>query len=201
MDSMPRHFFPHHNNDGQTPKEIFTETHEDLVIKGGAWLTNTSQSCSVVAALIATVAFATAATVPGGVKEENGSPRLVGELAFKVYAISSVIALCLSITSIVMFLAILTSRYQEKHFARDLPIKMIRGLTSLFLSIISMLVSFCAGHFFVLEDKIKYAAYPAYIITCLPVTFLALAQFSLYIDLLRSIFTRVPQRTHKIVSF
>ncbi|XP_058086692.1 ankyrin repeat-containing protein ITN1-like [Magnolia sinica] len=201
QDSMPRHFFLQHNNNGKTPTETFTETHKKLIKQGGNWLTNTSQSCSVVAALIATVAFATATALPGGVNQENGSPTLEGKPAFEVFAISSLIALCLSVTSLIMFLAILTSRYQERDFARDLPVKLIIGLTSLFISIASMLVSFCAGHFFVLKDKLKYASYPLYGLTCLPVTFFALAQFPLYIDLLRSIIKHVPQRTYKILSF
>ncbi|KAG2696969.1 hypothetical protein I3760_07G084800 [Carya illinoinensis] len=72
-DSMPHTFFPRYNKEGKTPSDLFTETHRNLVEDGSKWLTNTSQSCSVVAALIATVAFTTATTVPGGF-ESNGTP-------------------------------------------------------------------------------------------------------------------------------
>ncbi|RWR75626.1 serine/threonine-protein phosphatase 6 regulatory ankyrin repeat subunit B-like protein [Cinnamomum micranthum f. kanehirae] len=67
-DSMPRHFFAHLNSKRQTPKEVLTDTHRELVRVSGKWLTSTAESCSVVAALIATVAFASATTLPGGVK-------------------------------------------------------------------------------------------------------------------------------------
>ncbi|KAJ7972745.1 Ankyrin repeat-containing protein [Quillaja saponaria] len=68
-----------------------------------------------------------------------------------------------------MFLAILTSRYQPKDFHRDLPWKLLVGLSSLFVSIATMLVAFCAGHFFVLEDnRLRHAAFPLYAVTCLP---------------------------------
>ncbi|XP_058085424.1 ankyrin repeat-containing protein ITN1-like [Magnolia sinica] len=133
-ESMPRHFFTRLNNKGQTSKEVFTETHKELVKDGGAWLTNTSQSCSVVAALIATVAFATATAVPGGINESTGTPTLEGRPAFEVFAITSLIPLCSSVTSLTMFLAILTSRYQEADFRRSLPRKLILGLTSLCLN-------------------------------------------------------------------
>ncbi|KAL1559668.1 hypothetical protein AAHA92_09984 [Salvia divinorum] len=196
--SMPVHFFPRYNNESKTPKEIFNETHEELAKQGGAWLISTSQSCSVVAALIATVAFATSATVPGGVKDDNsGTPTLQNQPAFSVFAISSLVALCFSVTSVIMFLAILTSRFQEKDFGADLPRKLLVGLTSLFISIGSMLLSFCAGHFFVLKNNLQYAAFPMYAITCLPVTFFAINQFPLYFDLVWATLRKVPQRSSK----
>ncbi|XAR61166.1 Non-specific serine/threonine protein kinase [Bertholletia excelsa] len=198
--SMPLHFFPRYNNASQTAKDVFSDTHKTLVKEGGEWLTKTSESCSVVAALIATVAFATASTVPGGVKQESGTPILENYAAFDIFAISSVVALCFSVSALVMFLAILTSRYQEKDFKRSLPRKLLLGLTSLFVSIGSMLVSFCAGHFFVLKDKLKYATFPIYAVTCLPVTFFAIAQFPLYIDLILSTFTKVPRRSFKVIT-
>lgn len=193
---MPPHFFVRYNKEGKTANNIFTETHGDLLKSGSDWLTNTSESCSVVAALIATVAFATSTAVPGGVRE-SGKPTLEDQPAFNVFAISSLVALCFSVTSVVLFLSILTSRYQERDFGQDLPRKLLVGLTSLFVSIASMLVSFCAGHFFVLKDKLKYAAFPVYAVTCLPVTFFAFAQFPLYFDLIWATFKKVPQRSYK----
>ena len=62
---MPPDLFSHHNESEFTPKEIFTEAHSDLVKRGGKWLNSTSTSCSLVSTLIATIAFATSATVPG----------------------------------------------------------------------------------------------------------------------------------------
>ncbi|KAK3009171.1 hypothetical protein RJ639_014006, partial [Escallonia herrerae] len=199
-ESMPLHFFARYNKTGQTPHNIFTDTHKDLLKDGSEWLTNTAESCSVVAALIATVAFATSSTVPGGVKQDSGTPILENQAAFNIFALSSLVALCFSVTSLVMFLAILTSRYQEKDFSKDLPNKLLTGLTSLFVSISAMLVSFCAGHFFVLKDKLKYAAFPVYAITCLPVTFFAMAQFPLYFDLMWATVKKVPQRSYNVVA-
>ncbi|GMY16800.1 ankyrin repeat and protein kinase domain-containing protein 1 [Fagus crenata] len=200
-DSMPFHFFPHNNKDGKTSREIFTETDSDLVKEGSQWLISTSNSYSVVAALIAAVAFASSTTVPGGIKEESGTPTLENQPAFDIFAIASLVALCFSVTALVMFLSILTSRYQERDFGMDLPRKLLLGLTSLFVSIASMLISSCAGHFFVLKDKLKYAAFPVYAVTCLPITFFAIAQFPLYFDLLWAIFKKVPQRSYKVATF
>lgn len=199
--SMPLHFFVQYNKEGRTPKDIFSETHKDLVKQGGDWLTSTSNSCSLVATLIATVAFTTSAAIPGGVKSDNsGRPALELRPAFNVFAISSVVALSFSVTSLIMFLAVLTSRHQERDFRRSLPVKLIMGLTALFLSIGAMLLSFCAGHSFVLRDEIRFIAFPVYGLTCVPVVlYFAAAQFRLYLDLLLTTFRKLPQRSYKSV--
>lgn len=197
---MTPHFFPQYNKRNQTPKEVFVNTHKELIKDGSEWLTKTSESCSVVAALVATVAFATSATVPGGINADKGTPTLEAQPAFNTFAISSLAALCFSITALVFFLSILTSRYQEKDFALDLPRKLLLGLTSLFASIACMLVSFCAGHIFVLNHQLRYVAYPLYAALCLPITFFAFAQLSLYFDLFLSIFKKVPQRSYEVLA-
>ncbi|XP_034682311.1 uncharacterized protein LOC117912012 [Vitis riparia] len=196
--SMPRHFFIHYNNDNQTPKQIFTNHHTELVSRGGKWLNDTSSSCSVVATLIATVAFATSVTIPGSFNNNNGRPNLEHQAAFNLFAISSLIALCFSVTAMVMFLAIVSSRHQEDDFHRVLPEKLLLGLTTLFISISAILVSFCAGHFFILRDELKRAAFPVYAITCLPISFFALVQFPMYFDVVWTTFRKVPQRRYKV---
>ncbi|XP_078155729.1 uncharacterized protein LOC144551576 [Carex rostrata] len=100
------------NKNGKKPEELFIEEHASLLKDGSTWLTNISQSCSVVAGLVATVVFASASTVPGGVEQQSGFPVLSTSPVFQLFAISSLIALCFSVTSIVMFLAILTSGYE-----------------------------------------------------------------------------------------
>ncbi|CAJ1962035.1 unnamed protein product [Sphenostylis stenocarpa] len=199
-ESMSPHFFSRYNNENKTPTDIFSETHGDLVKSGGEWLKKTSESCSLVAALIATTTvpgdFSTATTVPGDFKNETGTPTLENRPEFKAFAISSLIALCCSVTSLVLFLSILTSRYQESDFGRHLPRKLILGLTSLFMSITSMMVCFSTAHFFILKDK-KSVTFPLYAVTCLPVTLFGLAQFPLYIDLIWATFKKFPQRAYK----
>ncbi|XP_078155435.1 uncharacterized protein LOC144551360 [Carex rostrata] len=186
------------NKNGKKPEEVFIDNHDKMVKDGSKWLTKTSESCSVVAALVATVAFASASQVPGGVNDESGFPILSTKPVFQLFAISSLVALCFSVTSLVMFLAILTSRYEVRDFNRGLPMKLILGLTSLFMSIGAMLVSFCAGDFFVVEKKLKFAVYPIYAVMCFPVTFFAVVQLPLYVDLIKATIMEVPHPTEKI---
>ncbi|XP_026428038.1 uncharacterized protein LOC113323903 isoform X2 [Papaver somniferum] len=88
------------NENGDTAKFIFTEAHKDLVKEGRDWLKDTSGSCMIVGALIATVAFAAAFTVPGGNISEsnnamNGTPIFLGQSSFTVFAVSDALALFL----------------------------------------------------------------------------------------------------------
>ncbi|KAH1217699.1 E3 ubiquitin-protein ligase LAP [Glycine max] len=195
--SMPPNFYERYNENGQTAKQVFISTHERLAKEGGKWLSKTSESCSLVAALVATVAFTTSTAVPGGPNQNTGYPLFQGRLAFNIFAVASLVALCSSVTALVLFLSILTSRFQEKDFAMDLPRKLLLGLTTLFTSIASVLVSFCAGHFFIVEDELKFAVYPIYAATCLPVSLFAFVQLPLYFDLSLAMIRKVPQRSYK----
>ncbi|KAI9119137.1 hypothetical protein K1719_009812 [Acacia pycnantha] len=180
------------NCEDKTPEDIFLGDHKDLVQKSDEWLCRTSESCSVVAALVAGVAFATSSTVPGGNDDKTGKPTLEGHAGFDIFAITALIALCFSVTALILFLSLLTSRKQAADYLKKLPVKLFLALSSLFVSIFSMFISFCAAHSFVLEDKSKKSVLPIYAIICLPVSF-TIAEFPLYMDLLQGIFTKVQQ--------
>ncbi|XP_028792354.1 uncharacterized protein LOC114748164 [Neltuma alba] len=62
------------NRRGQQPEDIFKETHKDLRDAGEKWMKDTASSCSIVGALIVTVMFAAAFTVPGGYDQNTGYP-------------------------------------------------------------------------------------------------------------------------------
>ncbi|XP_004491094.1 uncharacterized protein [Cicer arietinum] len=198
---VPQHFYfiknkitSDNQSTSQTPGEIFRSKHTNLISESSSWLKDTSESCSVVAALVAGVSFATASSVPGGTTDE-GTPTLEGKPEFDIFTISSLVGLCFSVTGLIMFLTILTSRKQFNDFRRDLPLKLLFGLTSLFVAIASMFVSFCTGHFFLVNHKYKSVIFSLYGVTCVPVTFYAVAQFPLYYDLLTAILTKIPKTT------
>lgn len=189
---MPRKIITSFNNAGETPHEVFIRTHKCLVSEGATWLTSIAGSFSLVAVLIATVAFTMATAIPGV------TDLLRRETAFKILAISSLVALSFSVTFLVMFLSILTSRCDVSDFRMDLPWKLIVGLSSLYVSLAAILVSFCASHFLLLGGKAKNAA--LYAIVSLPVAFFAVAQLPLYVDLMYSTLTKVPFHTIKKAS-
>lgn len=191
---MPPRFFARHNRAKQTPKEILKESHKDLIKEGRHWLTNTSQSCSLVAALIATVAFATSATIPGGLKQDNGVPSLEHKPIFIVSASASLVALSSSMVSVVMFLAILTSSFQLKDFRKDLPYKLLLGLISLLVSIVSMIISFFAGHHFVLKQEFNHDAALAYELLCSFLVVYIILKFPLDFEIVWSTLSTNPPK-------
>ncbi|KAL5077533.1 hypothetical protein RYX36_016517 [Vicia faba] len=195
---VPEHFNILGNKKGKIPSEIFEEQHTEFLKENVEWLKNTTESYSVVAALIAGVAFATSGSVPGG-NQPTGEPALKGQQGFEVFAITSLIGLYFSVTALIMFLSILTSRKEVQQFRLNLPMKLLFGLSSLFVSIVAMFVSFCAGHFFVLTDKYTKGGvlFYLYIFICLPVIFFAAVQFHLIVDLFKIILIKSPPDTVK----
>ncbi|KAL4642429.1 hypothetical protein ACB092_02G017500 [Castanea dentata] len=196
--SMPPHFCYQLNKDNQTPEEIFNDTHKELVQKGGEWLKKTSESCSVVAALIATVAFAASTAFPGELNPSNGMPNLTKRPGLSIFAIASLIALFFSITSLFSFLSIITDRCKQKDFHFKLPMRLVIALITLFIAIVSILVSFCAGHSFLLDYKLKNQTFNVYAgLTCLPILCFFLQQLPLYLDYVQANLSEVPPSSYK----
>ncbi|XP_042004531.1 uncharacterized protein LOC121753333 [Salvia splendens] len=81
------------NDEDQTPQMIFTKEHEKLKEAGEKWMKDTANACTIVAALIATVMFAAAFTVPGGIEEASGKPLLSNKPPFMLFAVSDSISL------------------------------------------------------------------------------------------------------------
>ncbi|KAJ6428791.1 hypothetical protein OIU84_020453 [Salix udensis] len=170
------------NVKGQIARELFTSDHEDLLVKGEEWMKATATSCTVVGALIITIMFTAAFTVPGGHVQANGYPFLKDKESFTVFIISDAISLFSSSASVLMFLGILTSRYAEEDFLISLPTKLIIGLSTLFFSIATMMVTFCAALMIIVDGKMQIII-PIVLVACIPVTFFMLLQFPLLVEI------------------
>ncbi|XP_056166703.1 uncharacterized protein LOC115693615 [Syzygium oleosum] len=140
-------------HEGKSYWQIFTEEHQQLLVQGGEWVKNTAQSCMVVSTLIATVLFAASYNVPKGNSGITGNPLWFGMEALMVFEISDALGLFSSVTAIMLFLAILTSRYEAQDFLHSLPRKIIMGLSFLILSLACMLVAFGAAYKIVQQKR------------------------------------------------
>ncbi|GMP71384.1 hypothetical protein CsSME_00029819 [Camellia sinensis var. sinensis] len=143
------------------------------MLEGEKWIKDTASSCMVVMTLIAAVMFAAAFTVPSSNNNNTGQPILLTEKSFMVFAISDALALFSSTTSLLIFLSILTSRYAEENFLDSLPSKLILGLANLFISIATMMTSFCATLIIVLDGKLSWVAIPMVVVVYIPATLFA----------------------------
>lgn len=176
------------NNQGKSPQELFTDEHTKLMEKGETWMRQTAAQCMVVAALIATIMFAAAFTLPGGNNDDNGHPILMKKSAFKVFVVTDAISLCTSCASLLMFLAILTARYAENDFLRSLPVKLIVGLVTLFISIANMMIAFGASFFLLYARSMKWVPVLVTVLAGLPVILFVGLQYRLLIDVISSTF-------------
>ncbi|KAJ0035942.1 hypothetical protein Pint_26482 [Pistacia integerrima] len=170
------------NKKNKTPRDVFTEEHKELVKQGEKWMKGTATSCSVVATLIITVVFTAAFTIPGG-NNDDGIPIFLHDMAFIVFVISDALALFSSTASVLMFLAILTSRYSEDDFLVSLPRKLIIGLITLFFSIASMMVAFGATVYTFVSHSWNWTVIPISLLGCFPVTLFAILQFPLLVEI------------------
>ncbi|KAH6761656.1 hypothetical protein C2S52_019089 [Perilla frutescens var. hirtella] len=175
-----------YNNANQTPQMIFTKEHAKLKGDGERWMKDTANACTIAAALIATVVFAAAFTVPGGLESATGMPLFSGKPAFVLFAISDAVSLFTSITSLLLFLSILTSRYAEQDFLYFLPKRLSMGLLSLFVSITFMMVAFSSTFYLVLHGDGAWFLVLVAAFACLPVTSFVLLQFPLLVDVVYS---------------
>ncbi|KAK9072463.1 hypothetical protein SSX86_008897 [Deinandra increscens subsp. villosa] len=173
------------NVNGETPRMVFTESHKELLAEGREWMKDTASSCTVVAALIVTMAFAAAFTVPGG-NQDNGNPLFLNYHVFMLFIVSDAVALFSSATSVLMFLGILTSRYAEADFLYALPKRLTIGLLSLFMSLAATMIAFSSALALVLKDKVTWIAAPLIIATSIPVCLFGLLQFPLLVELVKS---------------
>ncbi|KAJ6995462.1 uncharacterized protein [Populus alba] len=129
----PSHFLNYQNNMKLTAEGYFITANSELRNLAKEWLKTTAEGCSVVAVLIATVAFAAAYTVPGGPNQSTGVPVLVNKPFFVVFTVTDVLSLTFALTSVVTFLSILTSPFRFKDFKHTLPNKLMVGFAFLFL--------------------------------------------------------------------
>ncbi|WJZ95927.1 hypothetical protein VitviT2T_014659 [Vitis vinifera] len=180
------YFIKHLNENKQTPEELFAKTYSDLHNSATDWLKRTSENCTIVAVLIATVAFAAAYTIPGGPNQSTGLPLLLSQPFFVIFTLTDVISLTFALTSVVTFLSILTSSFRLQDFKNSLPQKLMLGFTFLILSVSMMMVAFAATIVLMIRNKERWTKIVLYSVAFLPVTLFAISYSPLYLSLLEA---------------
>ncbi|XP_044499379.1 uncharacterized protein LOC123220853 [Mangifera indica] len=177
----PAHYAMFRSKNGKkTGKELFNLKHNKLLVQAQTWLKGTSQSCSAVAVLVATVVFAAAYTVPGGFNNQ-GYPIFLNRTLFLLFTVMDVIALACSLTSVVMFLSILTSSYKYDEFVHELPHKLTIGFTLLFISLAATMIAFAATLLLIVRlEKPHWTTTLIYTAAFFPISIFVLINFPMY---------------------
>ncbi|XP_044461411.1 ankyrin repeat-containing protein At5g02620-like [Mangifera indica] len=173
----PTHYAMLHD---ETCEQLFNLNHNELLVKAQQWIKGTSQSCSAVAVLVATVVFAAAYTVPGG-SNDNGYPIFLNNSLFLVFTVMDVIALASSLTSVVMFLSVLSSPSTYDEFHHELPRKLTVAFSLLFISLATTMIAFAATLLLIVRlEKPRWTTTLIYTAAFFPVSIFALMNFPVY---------------------
>ncbi|KAI7730832.1 hypothetical protein M8C21_026167, partial [Ambrosia artemisiifolia] len=174
------------NIKAETPIMVFRKEHKELRKEGEEWMKKTADSYTITAALIITIVFAAAITVPGGNNGDTGKAIYETRPSFIIFAISDAISLFTSTTSLLLFLSILTARYAEEDFLYKLPKRLIFGLVMLFMSVTTMMIAFSATLYIMFGHGKSWIVIPIGAMTCLPIASFVTLQLPLLVDLISS---------------
>ncbi|GLT47718.1 hypothetical protein SLA2020_213870 [Shorea laevis] len=180
---VPRDYNKKKNIDNETPLEVFVREHKDLLKEAEEWVKKTAESSTVVGALIITIMFAVAFTVPGGNDSGTGFPILLYKTPtpFMIFMVSDAISLFAASSSVIMFLGILTSHHADEDYRKSSLL--IIGLTSLFISIATMTMAFCAALFIMLQSGLG-AVISTTLLAGIPIACFGWLQFPLLVEIL-----------------
>ncbi|KAL7604503.1 ankyrin repeat-containing protein At5g02620 [Lactuca sativa] len=183
LDAMTR------NSDLKTAYEVFSETNDQLRSEAKEWMCENAKNCSLVAVLIATVAFTSVYTVPGG-PDETGHPVLKKKPMFLLFTLADSISLSTALTSVILFLNIVTSQFRYKDFASSLFEKQFTALVLLIISVAMMMVAFAATLVLTISSKAKWTDVTLYGVSFFPVFVFVYEYMQQYIEVVKD-FKRV----------
>ncbi|KAG4153471.1 hypothetical protein ERO13_D04G185250v2 [Gossypium hirsutum] len=128
----------------------------------------------VVAALIATVAFAAAITVPGGLQSEKGSeqgtPLLIHEAVFKAFVVTNALAFILSVSALTIHFGVLDNLLSQFKFFRRTVLYRTKSVSGILgYATLAMVTAFSTGSYVVLKPshELAFASYlicPAFLL-------------------------------------
>ncbi|KAI9110601.1 hypothetical protein K1719_018467 [Acacia pycnantha] len=183
-----------YNRKMETPEDIFRESHKELMKSKGEWPSKTTHACSVVSILVASVAYATCTNVPGAYDDKGYAIHRNKPPAFKIFELSSFLALFFSLISTILFLSIVASPSQSVYSWRYVPVQLFLVM----YSIVCLWISFCAGNFFMMDDESKNSNNPLllYIALSSGIILLVVAQLPKLVNLTfsSSLLTPIPRR-------
>ncbi|KAM0056641.1 putative ankyrin repeat-containing domain, PGG domain, ankyrin repeat-containing domain superfamily [Helianthus debilis subsp. tardiflorus] len=183
------------NSKGKTAEQLFFDNNNKLRSDAKEWMSENAKNCSIVAVLIATVAFAAAYTVPGGPDSKTGYPVLKNKPLFLIFTIADAISLSSSLTSVIIFLNIVTSSFRFKDFETSMFQKLHLGLTLLIVAVTMMMVAFAATLILTISSGRKWTDITLYTVSFFPVLIFVFTYIRFYKQLGGAIYRAFKQMT------
>lgn len=171
------HFTKPLNNDNQTAEELLVASNDQLHKEAKEWLLCTTENCTLLSVFVATVAFGAAYTIPGGSDGSTGIQILNSKPFFMVFVLADVISLALALTSVGIFLSILTSSFPLEDFKSYLFIRLIIGTFCLIFSVSMMAVALGATIVLIMAHNWKNAFWHVVAFLPVPIFFLSYSAF------------------------
>ncbi|XP_052882796.1 ankyrin repeat-containing protein ITN1-like [Gossypium arboreum] len=183
----------HHHKQKQI-KELLEEIENDQVadepvIRFGVQniskesLEKTRDAHLVVAALIATVAFAAVITVPGGLQSEKGSeqgtPLLIHEVVFKGFVVTNALAFIFSVSALTIHFGVLDIILSRFNFFRQTVLRTKYVSVIIAYATLAMVIAFSTGSYVILKPSNGLA-----IVSCLiyPAILMVILISSMYME-------------------
>ncbi|KAI7734362.1 hypothetical protein M8C21_026977, partial [Ambrosia artemisiifolia] len=188
------------NFKGKTAEQVFFDNNNKLRSDAKEWMSETAKNCSIVAVLIATVAFAAAYTVPGGPDSKTGQPVLKEKPLFLIFTIADAISLSSSLTSVIIFLNIVTSSFRFKDFEKSLFQKLYLGLTLLIIAVTMMMVAFAATIILTISSGRKWTDVTLYGVSFFPVLVFVFTYIKFYKQLVGALYRAFKQMINATLS-
>ncbi|KAJ0434594.1 putative ankyrin repeat-containing domain, PGG domain, ankyrin repeat-containing domain superfamily [Helianthus annuus] len=149
-------------------EQMFYENNDKLRMEAKNWMTDNAKNYSIVAVLIATVAFTAAYTIPGGV-DKNGQPVFKSSPLFMFFTAADAVSLSAALTSVIIFLNVITSTFKFKDFEGSLILKMDAGIMMLMISLAMLMVAFAATLILTISRGKKWTDITLYVVSFFPV--------------------------------
>ncbi|XP_035548671.1 uncharacterized protein LOC109001625 [Juglans regia] len=194
--SMPESYPFLCNKAGKTPREVFTKSHKELVKEGRQWLINISAlACPVATGVFVAVAFSSSPKLDFQINETN-SQKQIKLLQYSGLSIANSVSFCLSTISVLCFLRIISSPYDERSFDGGINTVMMAflfGLASIYLSVSLTVEAFIYGHFLLSDPETASSLHTFFKILMPLFTTVLIIPILMYISLLRP-YIRMPHR-------
>ncbi|TYI88506.1 hypothetical protein E1A91_D04G214600v1 [Gossypium mustelinum] len=161
-------FEEHHHKQKQI-KELLEEIQNDQVAEvpvrrfplqnvSTKSLEKTRNAHLIVAGLIATVAFAAAITVPGGLKSEKGSeqgtPFFIDEAAFKAFVVTNALAFLFSVSALTTHFGVLDNLLSQFKFFRHTVLYRTQSVSGILgYATLAMVIAFSTGSYVILKPS------------------------------------------------